>query len=68
MIMTPDPDITQGDAITAFHLWYLRPDGEAVGLMLPGGEPVDVVLHVKEALDEGAISITILCERLKPTK
>lgn len=53
---------------TALHIWYLRPSGEAVGLMLPQGDSLDAALHVKEALEEGALSITVLREWVKPNQ
>jgi hypothetical protein len=34
--------------------------------MLPSGDSLDAALHVKEALEEGALSITVLREWVKP--
>jgi hypothetical protein len=33
--------------------------------MIPGGEPVDALLHAKEALEAGALSVTIMREIVK---
>lgn len=49
----------------ALHIWWIRPNGEAVGLMIPGGRPEDAALHLKEALEEGATSVTVMRETVK---
>lgn len=50
---------------SVLHIWYRDAAGKIVGLQVGGNSPQDALHIIEQALEEGAVSLSVLREEAK---